>query len=138
MFGTSFSYHDSLPSHDFVIWTYGSVPFPFGEGSSCVFAHYHFGAETPLPFWLEEYIQAFPLKPAPFCKLLAGVSSAIMIPTSISYSSQILALSCVILLPSFYLTLTGIFGTNYLFFFPLLSGYNGSRSLISSRKEHGR
>ena len=94
-FRTSFSHHDSIPSHDLVIWTYGSVSFPFGEGNSDVLAYYPlWGAKATLAFWLAQYIQAFPLKPAPFCELLAGFSSTIMTATSISCSSsQILALS---------------------------------------------
>ena len=30
--GAALAHHDPLPSHNLVIWTYGSVPFPFGKG----------------------------------------------------------------------------------------------------------
>ena len=37
--GAALAYLDSLPSHDLVLWTDGSVPFPFGKGGSGVLAN---------------------------------------------------------------------------------------------------
>ena len=42
---------DSLPLHDLVLWTDGSVPFPFGKGRSGVLANCSLcGTETTLSF----------------------------------------------------------------------------------------
>ena len=35
----SLAHLDSLPPHDFVLWTDGSVPYPFGKGGSGVLAN---------------------------------------------------------------------------------------------------
>ena len=37
--GAAFVHFDSLPRHDLVLWTDGSVPFPFGKGGSGVLAN---------------------------------------------------------------------------------------------------
>ena len=37
--GTALAHLDSLPPHDLVLWTDGSVPFPFGKGGSDVLAN---------------------------------------------------------------------------------------------------
>ena len=37
--GAALAHLDTLPTHDLVFWTDGSVPFPFGEGGSGVFAN---------------------------------------------------------------------------------------------------
>ena len=37
--GAALAHLDSLPPHDLVLWTDGSVPFPFGKGSSGVLAN---------------------------------------------------------------------------------------------------
>ena len=37
--GAALAYLDSLPRHDLVLWTDGSVPFPFGKGGSGVLAN---------------------------------------------------------------------------------------------------
>ena len=37
--GAALAHLDSLPSHDLVLWTNGSVPFPFGKGGSGVLAN---------------------------------------------------------------------------------------------------
>ena len=47
----AFAYLDSLPSHDLVLWTDGSVPFPFGKGGSGVLANCSLcGTEATLSF----------------------------------------------------------------------------------------
>ena len=49
--GTVLAPLDSLPPHDLVIWTDGSVPFPFGKGGSGVLAHCSlYGTEATLSF----------------------------------------------------------------------------------------
>ena len=49
--GTALAHLDSLPPHDLVLWTKGSVPFPFGKGGSGVLAKCsHCGVEATLSF----------------------------------------------------------------------------------------
>ena len=75
-----------------MLWTDGSVPFPFGKGGSGVLANCSLcGTEATLFFRQAQYAQVFPLKPAPFCTLFAGLGSTIK--------------SAIFLLFSYYLTL---------------------------------
>ena len=49
--GAALAHLDSLPPHDLVLWTDGSVPFPFGNGDSGVLANCSLcGTETTLSF----------------------------------------------------------------------------------------
>ena len=49
--GAALAHLDSLPSHDLVLWTDGSVPFCFGKGGSGVFANCSLcGTEATLSF----------------------------------------------------------------------------------------
>ena len=49
--GEALVHLDTLPPHDLVIWTDGSVPFPFGKGSSGVLANcFRCGTEVTLSF----------------------------------------------------------------------------------------
>ena len=49
--GTTLAHLDSLPPHDLVLWTDGSVSFPFGKGGSGVLANCFFcGTEATLSF----------------------------------------------------------------------------------------
>ena len=49
--GAALAHLDSLPPHDLVLWTDGSVPFPFGKGGSGVLAHCSLcGTEATLSF----------------------------------------------------------------------------------------
>ena len=59
-----------------VLWTDGSVPFPFGKGGSGVLANCSLcGTELLFPFRQAQYVPVFPLKSAPFCTLFAGLGS---------------------------------------------------------------
>ena len=84
-----------------------------------------------------QYVLVFPLKPAPFCTLFAGLSSTSKSATSLLFSFYLtLALSsppCPLLHLSLYLKLSGRSGSNYLLFPPVLSGYNGSPDTRFSR-----
>ena len=83
----------------------------------------------PFPFRQAQYVQVFPLKPAPFCKLSNGFGSTYKSATSL------LQLSLSYLLHhSFYLNLSGGSGRNCLLIPPVLSGYNGSPNTCSSRE----
>ena len=82
------------------------------------------------PFRQAQYAQVFPLKPAPFCTLFAGLGSTNKSAISLLFSSCLtLALSsppCPLLHLSSYLKLSGRSGRNCLLSPPVLSGYNGS------------
>ena len=74
--GAALAHLDSLPLHDLLLWTDGSVPFPFGKGGSGVFANCsRCGTEATLYLWKAQNAQVFWLKPAPFCTLFAGLGS---------------------------------------------------------------
>ena len=88
------------------------------------------------PFHQAQYVQVFPLKPAPFCTLFAGIGSTNKSTTSLLFSSYLtLVLSSPpspLLHLSFYLKLFGSSGRNCLFS-PVLSDYNGSPDTHISR-----
>ena len=77
-----------------------------------------------------QYVQVFPLKPAPFCTLFAGLGSTNKSAISLFFSYYLtLVLSsppCRLLHLSSYLKLCGRSGRNCFFSPPVLSGYNGS------------
>ena len=82
------------------------------------------------PFRQAQYVQVSLLKPAPFCKLFAGLGSTNKSVISLFFSSYLtLVLSsppCPLLHLSFYLKLSGRSGKNCLLSSSVLSGYNGS------------
>ena len=82
-------------------------------------------------------VQVFPLKPAPFCALLAGFCSTNKSATFLLffyYLTLVLSLPPYSLLQlSCYLKLCGRSGRNCLFSHPVLSGYNGSPNTRLSR-----
>ena len=130
--GAAVAHLDSLPLHDLVLWTDGSVPFPFGKGGSCVLANCSLSvALRPLfPFRQAQYAPVFPLKPAPFCTLIAGLGSTIKSAVFLLFSYCLtLVLSsppCRLLHLFSYLKLCGRSGRNCLVSPPVLSDYNGS------------
>ena len=72
--GAALAHFDSIPPYDLVLCTDGSVPFPFGKGGSGVLATCSLcGTEAILSFLTSPISSVFPLKPAPFCKLFAGL-----------------------------------------------------------------
>ena len=81
------------------------------------------------PFRQAQYAQVFPLKPAPFCTLFAGLGSTNKSAISLLFSYYLtLVLSsppCPLLHLSFHLKLCGRSGRNCLLS-PVLSGYSGS------------
>ena len=130
-----------LLSHDLMIWTDDSVPFPFGKDGYDVHVNSSLcAAEATHPFRQAQFIKVFPLKPAPFCKPSAGLGSTNMSVNSLLLSScQALALS------SRHTSLSSVFPltSNSLAHmagtvFSLLHYYQatmGSWSLVSSWKE---
>ena len=86
------------------------------------------GTEATPFFWKAQYLQAFSLKPVPFCKLFAGLGSTNKSANSHLFSSYLtLALSsppCFPLHLSSYLNLSGRSDKNCLLSPPVLLGYN--------------
>ena len=77
------------------------------------------------PFQLAQYAQVFPLKPAPFCKLFAGLGSTNKSATSLLFDSRFVLSSI--------FSFTLISGRNCFLSPPVLSGYNGSPDTRFSR-----
>ena len=88
------------------------------------------------PFRQAQFVPVFPLKPAPFCTLFAGLGNTIKSAVFLLFFSCLtLVLSsppCPLLHLSCYLKLCGRSGRNCLFP-PVLSGYNGSPDTRFSR-----
>ena len=88
------------------------------------------------PFRQAQYVQVFPLKPAPFCTLLAGLGNTNKSAIFLLFFCLTLVLSsppCSLLHLSCYLKLCGRSGRNCLLSAPVLSGYNGSPDTRFSR-----
>ena len=89
------------------------------------------------PFRQAQYVPVFPLKPAPFCTLFAGLGSTIKSAISLLFSYRLtLVLSsppCPLLHLSSYLKLCGRSGRNCLLSSSVLLDYNGSPDTRFSR-----
>ena len=128
----------TLPPHDLVLWTDGSVPFPFGKGGSGVLANCSLsGTESSLFISTGQYVQVFRLKPEPFCTLFADLGRTSMSATSlvISYCLTLVLSSppCPLLHLSSFPELCGRSGRNCLLSPSVLSGYNWSPDTHFSR-----
>ena len=134
--GMALAHLNSLPPHDLVLWTDGSIPIPFGKGGLAYLPTAFFVALRPLLFFRQaQYVQVFPLKPAPSCKLFAGLGSTNEV-CHFSSLSLTLALSsppCPLLRLFFYVNLCGRSGRKCLLSPPVLSDYNGSPDTHSFR-----
>ena len=136
--GAALAHLDSLSPHDLVLWTDGSVPFPFGKGGSGVLANCsHCGAEATLSF-----------SAGPVCSSFSAEACAILHALcwsrqhhKVCHFSSLLLLSdsrsvlapCPLLHLSCYLKLCGRSGRNCPSSPPVLSGYNGSPDTRFSR-----
>ena len=100
--GAALAHLDSLPPHNLVIWTDGSVPLFLAKAALAYLPTALVVALRPLfHFRQAQYAQNFPLKPAPFRKLFAGLGSTNKSATSLLFPSYLtLALSSS---PSFFL-----------------------------------
>ena len=82
------------------------------------------------PFRQAQYVQVFPLKPGPFCMVLAGLGSTNKSTISLLFSYYLtlvpLSLPCPHLHLSSYFNFCGRSVRNCLLSPPVLSGYNGS------------
>ena len=137
--GAAIAHLDSLPSYDLVLWTDGFVPFPFGKGGFGVLSICSVALRPLFPFRQTQFVQVFPLKPAPFNTLFASLSSTSKSAISVLFFYLTLVLSsppCPLLPLFFYLKLCGRSGRNCLLS-PFLSGYNGSPDTRSPGKRRG-
>ena len=92
---------NSLPLYDLVLWTNGSVSSHFVKGGSGALANCSLSLSVALmllsSFRQAQYVQIFPLKPVPFCKLFAGLGSTNKSATSLfllSGSCSVLTTLC--------------------------------------------
>ena len=89
------------------------------------------------PFRQAQYVPVFPLKPAPFCTLFAGLGNTIKSAIFLLFFSCLTLIlpspPCSLLHLSFYLKLCGRSGRNCLLSPSVLSGYNGSPDTRFSR-----
>ena len=94
---------DSLLPRDLVLWTDGSVPSLFDKSGCGVLANCSL-CVTETTLFFSQYAQVFPLKPAPFFTLFAGLGS------TIKSAISLLFFSCLTLVlsspPSFFLSQT--------------------------------
>ena len=82
--GAALAHLDSLLPHHLVLWTYSFVPSPLGKGGSGILANcFLCGTEATLSLQQAKYVQVFPLKPALFCTLFAGLGSTNKSATSL-------------------------------------------------------
>ena len=110
------------------------VFFPFCKGGSGVLANCSLcGTEAFLFFWWPKIVEVFPLKPAPFCELFAGLGNPNKFVTSLlsDCRSILCALSSFpsFLLPQIFWWICPVFFT--------IRGYNGSRDILSSGERRG-
>ena len=125
-----------------MIWCFGqTAPFLFllARAASTFLPTAFFVALRPLfPFRQAQYVEVFPLKPAPFYTLFAGLGSTNKSAISLLFSYYLtLVVSsppCSLLHFFSYLKLCGRSGTNCLISPPVLSGYNGSPDTSFSRE----
>ena len=117
--GVALAHLDCLPPHDLVLWTDGSVPFPFDKSGSGILANCSLcGTEATLSFLAGPVCSNFSTEPAPFCTLFAGLGNTIKFAIFLYFSHYLTLVSssppCPLLHLSSYLKLSGRFGRNCL------------------------
>ena len=136
--GAALAHLDSLP---LMIWYSGQAAlflFLLARAAPAFLPTALCVALRPLfPFRQAQFVPVFPLKPAPFCTLFAGLGNTIKSAISLLFFSCLtLVLSsppCPLLHLSCYLKLCGRSGRNCPSSPPVLSGYNGSPDTRFSR-----
>ena len=89
--GVALTHLDFLPPRNLILWTGGSVAFPFGKGGSGVLANcFLCDTEATLSFSAGPVRLRFPLKPASFCTLFAGLGSTNKSAISLLFSYYLL------------------------------------------------
>ena len=135
--GAALAHLDSLPAHDLYSVQTALFLFLLARVASAFLPTALSVALRPFfPFWQAQYVQVFPLKPAPFCTLFAGLGSTNKSAISLLFSYY---LTLVLSSPPYpilhlfsYLKLCGRSGRNCLLS-PVLLGYNGSPDTRFSR-----
>ena len=114
-----------------MVWYPGlTALFLLARAAPAYFPTAFFVALRPLLLFQQaQYVQVFPMKPAPFCTLFAGLGSTNKSAISLLLLSDFRSL----LHLSFYLKLSGRSGRNCLLSSPVLSDYNGSPDTRFSR-----
>ena len=124
---------DSLPPHDLVVLTDGSIPFPFDKGVCAVLANCSLhGTKAALGcsfLFGRPSMSSFPMKPAPFCKLCAGLDSSNKLPF-LFFSILALSLQLCPLFPLFFTSNSSRHCLLFLFYQATM----GPRTLISYGK----
>ena len=129
--GAALPHLDSLP---LMIWCFGQTAlflFLLARAALAFLPTALSVALRPLvPFRQAQYVKVFPLKPAPFCTLFAGLGStnksAIFLLFSYNLTLVLSSPPCPLFHLSSYLKLCGRSGRNCLLSPPVLSDYNGS------------
>ena len=135
--GAALAHLDSLPPYDLVLWTDGSVSFPFGKGGSGVLANCSLcGTEATLSFSASPVCSSFF---AEACANLHALCWSRHHQQVCHFSSLLLVTlvlsspTCPLLRLSFYLKLCGRSGRNCLLSPSVLSEYNGSPDTLFYR-----
>ena len=137
--GAALTHLDSLPPHDLVLWTDGSVPFPFGKGGSGVLANCSLcSTEATLSFSAGPVCSSFSAKA---CAILHALCWSRQHQQVCHFSFLLLlsdsrsVLAALFSPPSFliYLKLCGRSGRNCLLSHPVLLDYNESPDTRFSR-----
>ena len=136
--GAVLAHLDSLP---LMIWYYGQTAlffFLLTKAAPAYLPTALFVALRPLfPFRQTQYVQVFPLKPATFCTLFAGLGGTNKSATSLLFSYYLTpvlsSLPCLLLHLFSYLKLCGRSGRNCLLSPPVRSDYNESPDTRFSR-----
>ena len=123
------------------IWCFGQTAlflFPLARAAPAYLPTALSVALRPLfPFRQAQYVPVFPLKPAPFCTLFAGLGSTNKSAISLLFFFYLTLVPssppCPFLHLFSYLKLCGRSGRNCLLSPPVLSGYNGSPDTRFSR-----
>ena len=102
-----------------------TVLFPLARAAPAFLPTALCGTEV-FPFRQAQYVPGFPLKPAPFCTLFAGLGSTNKSAISLLLTLVLSSPPYPLLHLSSHLKLYGRSGRNCLLFPPVLSGYNGS------------
>ena len=127
--GAALAHLDSLPPHDLVLWTDGSVPFPFGKSSSGVLANCSLcGTEATLVFSAGPVCSSFSAEDCAILYALLVLVATTSVPFLFSYYLTLVLSSplCSLLHLSSYLKLCGRSDRNCLLPSSVLFDYNGS------------
>ena len=123
--GAALAHIGSLPPHDLVLWTDGSVPFPFGKNGSGILANCSLcGTEDTLFFSASRVCSSFSVKA---CAILQALCWS-------RQHQKVCHFSSLLLLHGLYKIYLNLSGRNCLLSPPVLSVYNESPDTRFSRE----